>query len=218
MNEVKPGLVGVIKGYLERYMESQLCVTNLRMPVGTLVTGCKGVGITAHLNHLSQILCDHEQAEWLWAISDDCVFCPDLLEKLYNRDVDVIVPLIASDKYPYDPEIYDSSYQQVTIDWLKDKSGLVESDMLFSWRGMLIRKSVLKEMVGPWFINGATLPEVAGSDLWFCEQLHKKGIKVYLDMENTMGRIAHVSWWPSRLADGAWQAKVHASLPWGWIH
>ncbi len=206
------GVVNVLDGFLCRYSEFSACLQRVQRPKDSHILRLKGVGATYNLNHGVQYMLE-DNHDWLWMLDDACVFTDDLLIKLLKRDVDIIVPLSLNDEFPHLPEVYEKDYTLIDKDWLKEQEGLVETEKLMTYRGMLVRKSVCEAIDPPWFRNMGLMPDRLGGDIWFCEQVIKKGFKIHVDFENVMGRIAHFGMWPSKNED-KYIASILRPMPW----
>ena len=212
----KPGLVGIAAPFLGRYRDFPMSVDRMKCPVGTSMNWYYGVATTDSYNQAVRYLLAHEDREWLWLLDDGFVFLPELWGNLAERNVDAVVPLTLFDQYPYGARIYEDAaggYADVGAEWLQGKKGMIKlTDKTCEVTGMLIKRHVLEQFEDLWFINGATRPEELGSGVWFCQQLHEKGIDLYLDLGNTMGTITHVGVSPKRNEDGTYKSSVNVNV------
>jgi hypothetical protein len=206
------GIISVLETFLCRYPEFSVALEQLQKP--SLVTAFrqKGVGVTANLNRGFRCML-HDDHEWVWIIDDGCIFPDTLLMSLLERDVDVVVPLGFDDNHPHLPEIYNRDCTCIDSEWLKDKEGLVETELLTTYRGMLVKRAVIEAIQPPWCINAGLMPDRLGSDMYFCQQVLEAGFKIHIDFENVLGRFAHFSIWPHKIDDN-WLAAVHKDIPW----
>ena len=206
------GVVNVLDGFLCRYSEFSDCLQRLKRPEGSHISRFRGVGATYNLNHGVHYMLEQGH-EWIWMLDDGCVFTDDLLAKLLERDVDIVVPLILNEEFPHLPELYEKDYTLIDKHWLADQEGLVETEKLATYRGMLVKKEVFEAMDDPWFQNKALMPDRLGGDIWFCERALEAGFKIHVDFENVMGRIAHFSMWANN-NDGKYMPSILRSMPW----
>lgn len=215
-----PGAIGLSTGYASRYVAFDDCLTKLRQPPGTVIKREVGVNFEHNWNQMIRGLPDH--AEWFWILGDDHTFPPDLLLKLLDRNVDVVVPLCLHRASPFMPVIRGQREEPrdfVRVDWkpLEGRTGLIDladvptevdgapiTKLVTGNAGMLIRRSVFERVPAPWFEVGAVHRELRSSDLHFCRKLHDAGVKLYLDCDNPMGHILDMAVWPGRKDDGTW--------------
>jgi hypothetical protein len=212
----KSGLIGIAAPFLGRYRDFPMCVDRIECSVGTSMNWYYGVATTDSYNMAARYLLQHPEHEWLWLLDDGFVFLPELWRNLATRNVDVVVPLTLFDEYPYGARIYEDAaggYADVEAGWLKDQQGMVKlMDKTCEVTGMLVKRQVLEQLDDPWFINGRTRKEELGSGVWFCQQLHEKGIDLYLDLDNSMGTITQVGVSARRHKDGKYSSAVNVNL------
>jgi hypothetical protein len=206
------GVINVLETFLCRYPEFSIALEQLDKPSPATAFRQKGVGTTANLNRGFQFMLSGDY-EWMWIVDDGCMFPVDLLSNLLERNVDIIVPFSLNDDYPHLPEIYNQDCTVVDNAWLKEQEGLAETELLVTYRGMLVRRNVIETIQPPWCINAGLMPDRLGGDIYFCQQALEAGFKIYIDFENTMGRFAHFSVWPQKIEDD-WLAAVHKDIPW----
>jgi hypothetical protein len=205
INSSPPGVVGVATAFLGRYREFDICLTEGWFPPESDVLWCMGVDPCHHFNSMVEDMYSDPQLQWVWILGDDHTFTQDLWFKLYERDVDIVVPLcLKRDRIPRPllengPEPTDNYW-----DWIEGKSGLMEWNGDVGNAGMLIRRHVFDKIEPPWFRAGRKDPGYSSSDLNFCRTVHELGFKIYVDLDNTIGHIQHYSVWPQRDEDGSW--------------
>ena len=163
---------------------------------------------------------ENPQFEWLWILGDDHLFNPDLLLKLLDRKVDVVVPLCCRRMAPYFPILHngpdygpEGKWASVKEPWavLKGKTGLLDWEGTAGNAGMLIRRHVLEAMTDPWFESGKTDPGLSGSDIYFWHKLRQHGFKPYIDLDNIIGHITHTSIWPEQDEEtGEWTCVMRS--------
>lgn len=205
------GVINVLDGFLCRYSEFAACLQRLQRPQSDILR-LKGVGATYNLNHgVDYMLAGGK--EWLWMLDDACIFTDDLLLKLLKRDVDIVIPLSLNDEFPHLPELYDKDYTLIDKYWLAKQEGLVETEKLATYRGMLVKREVFEVIEGRWFRNEGLMPDRLGGDIWFCQEAIKNGFKIHVDFENVMGRIAHFSMWAGN-NDGEYMPSILRPMPW----
>lgn len=218
------GAIGISSGYTSRYAAFDACLHQLLKPPGTKVKWETGVNFEFNWNQMIRNL--PEDCEWFWIMGDDHVFAPDLLLKLLDRNVDVVVPLCLHRAHPFMPVIRgqrDEPRDFVRVDWkpIEGKSGLLNlaevsaevggtliPKMVTGNAGMLIRRSVFDRLPAPWFEVGQVDRELRSSDLHFCRKLHEAGIGLYLDCDNPIGHILDMAVWPARNDTGEWTPEL----------
>jgi len=191
------GIIGIATGEIGRYRLFDIALARLKKPKDSHVLWAMGVDIPNNNNVILREVIEKDY-EWAWLLGDDHVFDDDLLIKLLDRNVDIVVPLCAKRHTPFNPVIYESSgitningMSQREWHYLDGKTGLVElKDSNVGNAGMLIRRKVIETMHFPWFENGK-FSLSTGCDLWFCEKAKTYRFKLYVDLDNTIGHITH---------------------------
>jgi hypothetical protein len=211
LNALPPGEVGVASHFLGRYREFDGCFNTVWLPPGSVKEYFLGVDPCHHFNEMVRRMRDRK-LEWVWILGDDHVFCQDLWLKLWERDVDIVVPMCLR-RTDFTPILnHDAAGGFICIgdSWplVAAKSGLMEWEGTTGNAGMLIRKHVFDKIEEPWFQAGKLSPEFSGSDLYFCYQAQKAGFKVWIDLDNPIGHINHMAIWPRRDEEGAWHIDV----------
>lgn len=197
-----PGVIAVPTGSIGRYREFDIQLLQLHAPAETMIVYKMGLNVAKNLNDAIRDM--RPKHEWVFILGDDHTFAPDIILRLLDHNVDVVVPLVLHRSAPYMPVLYTAApdYNHVNPSWFNGKSGLVDiSEFTVGNAGMLVRRSVFERMPAPWFEMGKTHPEVGGSDLYFSEKIRQFGFKQFIDMETAMGHIGHVAFWPGWDAD-----------------
>ncbi len=203
------GVAGVATGFLGRYREFDVCLNRELFPVGTKTLLSMGCDVGFHFNNLAQQMLDDPTMQWLWILGDDHDFSPDLWLKLYERNVDIVVPLCLrkNDTAPVINLGKEGGFGPDPNRWecLIGKSGLFDlTGRTVGNAGMLIRRKVFESIPGPWFKQGQLDPRYSSSDIYFSWMVQEHGFKVNLDLDNYIGHIEHVSVWPRRDENGQW--------------
>ena len=208
------GVIGVATSFLGRYREFDVSVNRVVAPPGSVREWFMGVNIAFHFNNMIRKMLKGDY-QWVWILGDDHVFQPNLLMRLLERNVDVVVPLCLRRNNPFFPVISGGEEQQYRSlkadgwDSIKGKSGLMElADLTTGNAGMLIKRHVAETMPGPWFENGKLNPETNGMDIWFCKKVRDHGFSLYLDLDNTIGHLTHVAVWPTRDENNAYSPDI----------
>lgn len=218
--EHPPGHIGVASYFLGRYREFDYCLARTEMPQGSASRYYISVDVCHNFNLMCRVLMENPQFEWLWILGDDHLFNPDLLIKLLDREVDVVVPLCCRRMAPYFPVLHngpdygpEGKWASVTDPWgaLKGKTGLLDWEGTTGNAGMLIRRHVLEAMSDPWFESGKTNPGVGGSDIYFWHKLRQQGFKGLIDLDNIIGHITHAAIWPHQDEEtGGWTYEMRS--------
>lgn len=205
--DIPPGVMGIPTSHLGRYRSFEVCFTNLALPPRTFTAWGQGSNSAKNMNDFIRQMLTVKEMEWLWIIGDDHTFPPDIIVRLYNRKKDVVVPLCTRRTHPYVPTVHNNGgestdyhdWRSVEYEWFNGKCGLVnlnKSGKIVGNSGMLIRRNVFEKMSAPWFEVGKIDPEYASPDLWFAKKIIDSGFDLWLDMDNPIGHISHMSAWP----------------------
>lgn len=164
----------------------------LARPPRTLISWQTGVNVIGNRNRIVEAA----QGEWILFVDDDHVFKPDLLARLLDREVDVVVPFCLSRRPPFTPVVYsglDEAGDHVVQDNFPS-GGLVEV-FAAGTGGMLVRRHVLEAIDSPWFeAEGRHMNE----DLTFCRKVREAGFHIWLDVDAQLGHVSHFAVWPAR--------------------
>jgi len=211
LRDMPAGEVGVATHFLGRYREFDAAFQTVWLPPGCTKEYFLGVDPCHHFNEMVRKM-QSRNYEWVWILGDDHVFCQDLWMKLYERDVDIVVPLCLrrTDFTPILNEDAAAGFIAINQSWnqLIGKTGMLEWYGTCGNAGMLIRKHVFDKIEEPWFRAGKLSPEFSGSDLYFAHQAQRAGFKVWIDLDNTIGHINHMAIWPRRDEGGDWHIDV----------
>jgi hypothetical protein len=199
------GTIGVISSDLARYSDFCLAMSILAKPDDTRIIWTKTTDVVGNCN----TICRRMIGEWVWLMGDDHVFNPDILLRLLEHDVDIVVPLVFTRTPPYKPVVMkaphgfdEHGHLEYEVAWLPE-SGLHEVYAAGS-AGMLIRRHVLEAMADPWF---ATDGKGLNEDFAFCRRAREAGATIYCDVDVQMGHIAPHTIWPEH-RDGGWQPNL----------
>jgi len=199
-----PGTVGVIIGSLARYRALFTSLDRLRVPKGTTLIYAESADIARNCNSLV----DSMTGEWLWIMGDDHRFGPDILMKLLDREVDIIVPLVSMRNPPFDPVIYKTLTMDGTISQLYSwdqlpNSGLIQVEAAGT-AGMLVKRHVFAVTTKPWF----GFQEHASEDIVFCWKARAASFKIHADLDQSMTHITPCELEPKKDKSGKWKVVV----------
>lgn len=197
------GTVGVVVGSLARYRALFTSIEKLRVPAGTNLIYAEGPEVARNCN----ALVDKMTGEWLWIMGDDHRFGPDILLKLLERQVDIVVPLVLRRQPPFETVLYKKMVADGAPNEKYDLSELPTSGMLqvdaAGSAGMLVRQKVFASLPRPWF----EFQRHTSEDVGFCLNARAAGFKVHADMDQTMTHITTCEIEPQRTKEG-WSIAV----------
>jgi len=209
---IPAGIVGIPTSFLGRYREFDSSLNEVLLPPNSQKLFAMGCDIGFNFNELVTKMMENPEMRWLWILGDDHDFPKNLFYKLYERNVDIIVPLCLrkSDHAPVLNCGVEGGFVPHPDRWevLRGKSGIMEWTGTVGNAGMLIRRNVFEAMDPPWFRQGQLDLRYSSSDLFFCWYAQQSGFKVYIDLDNVIGHIEHVSQRPRRDKDGNWFADI----------
>lgn len=217
MPEVKvrpPGLIGISSSTMGRYREFDMTLSTVEIPPASSMTWEIGLYLALNYNNLCRKLLASKDLQWLWILNDDHVFRPDILTKLLDRNVDIVMPLCLKRTSPFYPVIYETQekgFKQLDFDYIKDKEGLIEVAGT-GHAGILIRRSVIEKMENDWHRVGWLNTEYDACDLYFCKKARDMGFKIYVDLDNPIGHLAHMAVWPYRNKNGEYSTGIREAL------
>jgi hypothetical protein len=204
--------VGVLSNELARFsafFQSLLGVMGC-LPPGSGLGWAKGVNIPKACNSLAAQMLGGSYSH-LWVIGDDHTMSPDIVARLLEHDVDVVVPHCLKRYPPWEPVVWDYDGEFYTHPQLPE-SGLTEVHAAGS-AGMLITRRVLEAVEPPWF-------EGRNEDIGFCEKARDAGFSVYCDPEIMLGHVTLATvqptwsegqWHPEMVHDGNVQVRYNRS-------
>lgn len=197
------GVVGVIARDDARFSMFGVSLTGLQLPEGSYVGWQIGEPIAGNCNRLVRTVLERDH-EWLWLMGDDHAFEPNLLHRLLERDVDIVVPLCLKRWPPFEPVIFSELAgglrRCVDLDDYPD-GGLIEVHSAGSG-GMLIRRRVFEQLDDPWFETGRVRSDELAEDLYFCDKARAAGFKIHADLDCLLGHITPAIVWPRQTPEG----------------
>jgi hypothetical protein len=134
------------------------------------------------------------KAQYLFMFDDDMLVMPDLFERLFKHQKDIVAALAFTRLSPYSPVIYRLNkgwdgvekkdyYLNVTVnDYPKDQ--LVECDAV-GFGAVLINMSILNKMKQPWFMTTSG----AGEDIHFSHCAGRVGAHIFVDTATKIGHL-----------------------------
>lgn len=213
LKSIPNGTVGIPCGSLARYTAFTLALTALHIPPNTRYYFAQSVSVVDNMNEIVRNMV----GSWLLVLGDDHSFQPDLLSTMlrlmYERDLDILVPLVLKRTHPYAPVVYDELGEEgmghvLDLDGVPDDATVIEVAGAGT-AGMVIRKRVLDAVGEPWFKSGP-LPGHSyqlAEDLRFCLDARKAGFKIHCTPRLKMSHLTTVGLWPDK-HDGRWGMRV----------
>jgi hypothetical protein len=211
--EIPNGLIAVISADLARYTSFHSSLMDLRRSLGSPVRYFTGVNIAASCNTAIQFMVNNK-FEWIWFLGDDHTFDRDILfnmlTKMYDQNLDILVPLCPFRKPPFGPVMFGPECEGrpgfwKTIHWWDiDKSQGNFEVYAAGSAGMLIRKNVFEVMEQPYFRVGQDRPDSMAEDLNFCKRAKSHGFKVLIDLDSKLGHTTNCTVYPHKDKDGNW--------------
>lgn len=195
-----PGSIGVISGPLTRFPDFSISLMRLRKPEGSKLAWVVGANIADNCNRLVREL----HGDWLWVMGDDHVFAPDILMRLLQHNVDVVVPLCLQKSPPFLPVVFseedeDGRHRYADL----PEHGLAEIHAAGS-AGILIRKHVLDVLPRPVF---GTERGQQNEDLLLCRKIREAGFQIYCDVDTHLGHMGTMCVWP-QFQEAGWAPKL----------
>lgn len=210
-----PGAICVASGELSRYPAFTDSLVHCLRPTGTTIQYNCGLNVAANFNiGIRDAL--ESGAQWVWIMGDDHEFEPDALLRLLERQVDMVVPLVARRQPPFIPVLFKEPtgplmHEQFRPYFWRElpAHGLIAPYMCGS-AGMVIRRHVLETMDDPWFETGNMGKEYTNEDTYFCVKARQAGFTIYADMDVQLDHWTPMSLRPVRSIDG-WTVAVNFS-------
>jgi hypothetical protein len=185
------GTIVVAAAIQPRYYDFTLSLDELAAPVGTKLCIERSCDITQNFNNgIKKMVGD-----WVWFLGDDHSFAPDLLMRLLDFNVDIVVPITPCKVAPWMPCLMHGP-DDPSHGWWQEDMPLYHWDELsgpgllplpkgdfIGQAGMLVRKSVLDTIGYPWFKCGQLDPGRLQEDMQFCHEVQQRGYTVYVDQE-----------------------------------
>lgn len=199
MSEHPPGVIALPCGESFRFVKSAMDLYGVRKPPDTFVDARVGMDVALALNTIIRQMLETDHFQWIWFQADDHLYHDGMLEALLDRELDVVVPLIARRHPPYslviykdeDVEILDNGiptarYDNFAPEEIPDE-GTFQVHAAGSG-GMLVRRHVLEAIPDPWFESSHG--SFINDDLEFCRKVRAAGFEIHADVEQWMGHCS----------------------------
>lgn len=202
------GTIGIPMGSLARYTGLFHDIDRLQVPKGTKLVFAEGVNVAYNCNNLVKNM----EGEWLWIMGDDHRFQDDILLKLLDRGVDIVVPVVSRRGTPFQTVLYKIANRDrgamMTYSWAdlsrEFPDGGLASAAAAGTAGMLVRKNVFDAIGDEWFEWGQKISE----DIGFCLKARDKGYIVHVDLDQRLSHTTSCDIVPYRDKDGNWDVAV----------
>lgn len=202
-----PGIVAVTADEAGRYTRFALSMQGLTsfIPGGSRSLWQVGNDIAGNRNNAVEQLLDNEEGQWIWFVDDDHAFEPTIIQRLLDRDVDIVTPLCLRRVQPFLPiPCVDDDFMDITR-YQSDE--LIEVQHAGS-SGMLIRRHVLEAVESPWFEQANGISE----DVAFCRKAREAGFAIHVDAAVLLGHITTAVVWPRWNDDeGRWMTQFEVA-------
>ena len=179
-------------GTTPRYHLAEGCWDDLEVPSGASKLRQVGLEVAHNLNRAVERM----TGDWLATIDDDHAYAPGtllrLLRQMYERDLDVLVPLIVHKTPPYAPVLSGAEL---------NGHGLTAVQAAGTGY-MLIRRRVFDGMDEPYFRVGQLDGDLYQEDIDFCLRACGRGFRVWCDPSTPIGHITQVTVWPHVFSGG----------------
>lgn len=205
-----PGVVVILTGDLTRYADTMSDLAVLQVPDKSGEVWFKGCLIADGLNKGMAHVYDRPGLDWVWLMGDDHRLPPDVLMRLLDRDVDVVIPMCLHRSVPFNTNVVDYGAKRAkTLDEFPT-SGLYRlgDTETCGDAGMLIRKRVLDAIERPWY-DSRRSGSFSSEDQAFTHRVRQAGFDVHVDCDVRIGHITPMSVAPVTV-DGAWKVRIDA--------
>lgn len=197
-----PGTIIVPNPGSMRYTQTVADLFAVHKPAGTHVAFPVSGSVVQNLNRsLLEMV-----GEWAWLQSDDHAFPADLLLRLLDHELDVVVPMVlrrngtgelvfgdeVEDVDPHSGRSY-PAYRSTNVGDIPSTTDPFKVE-ISGTGGMLVRKRVLEAIGFPYFetTDGLKLNE----DIVFSKKVRAAGFDIWVDPTARMGHITALTAWP----------------------
>lgn len=132
-------------------------------------------------------------ASHLLMLDTDQVYPPDTLTRLMRHQVEICGVTVHSRWMPFSPNLYRGEIGR--YQWIPDEemwSGdLVEIDATGTGC-LLLDMEIFDKVEPPWFEFQVMDGRPVGEDIWFCSQVRKAGVRIFVDTSIKVGHLTTV--------------------------
>lgn len=211
-NSYPPGTIGVISGELGRWTAFSQSLWGTWLPEGIQKLWLESHWIPGAVNEIIAKM--KPESEWVTIVSDDHTWDPFLFQRLLERNVDLVAPVVHLRRDQFPPSAFhalpDGQYQCYEWQELDGQDGLVPVDT-FGGPCAIIRRPVLEALGDPWFQNQPGQLVYPHDDLYFFNRARLAGFQPYLDLDNAITHCFAARGLPVRLEDGTYGIQIIAN-------
>jgi len=202
-----PGTVAVIFAWdTGHYATLFRNLNDLRLPDGSKQTFWRGRHRHLLLNQAVEDALE-TQSYWVWFISEEHGFQPDVLESLISKNQAIVAPIVVGNRGPFHPtawtNVTDGKVEPLLLNQVTGPTTLTEVRGA-STDGMLVRRAVFEAMGSSWFkMAGENEPE----GIHFCERAAELGFQTYIDTSTRLSTLSDAEIIPVHRGD-RWELTV----------
>lgn len=194
----------VSTGELTRFAAFNQSLAMLNVPNESSLIWTCGPLIAANMNRNFQSFLENEKLQWAWIIGDDHTFPNDIVLKLLEHNLDVVVPLCTNREPPCAFTIIDESNNKHRDFDKVPMSGLfkLEGYEVCGDAGMLLSRKAVEALGPPWYenlVSGTYISE----DRYFARKIKERGMDIWIDADVQLGHITPCIIQPIA-SDGVW--------------
>lgn len=176
-----------------RYSGFTADLAALKLPPGSVMDCEFGMEAWELRNKLVQRAIERG-SYWVWFITEDFSFPPEIVETLVSREQPIMAPIVLSRSSPFHPQCYThlsraSERVPLLLNSVVGPGSLVEIESAVS-SGLLVRRAVFQTMQKDWFAPGDE------SDLDFCDRARAQGFDAFVDTSMRLGNRCTASMQP----------------------
>lgn len=206
-------LIGVPGAEGSRFGEFFDYFNNMEKPMGTAITFVRGQSPARNRNLFIQMALDIDCTHIMF-IDDDVAFKPDMMMKLFNRNVDVASGVYLKRNFPHEPLIFNYVDEKgyCGYRWLDDGATGLVPIVAAGLGACLIKTWIFKKMEKPWIRLGELEVDHWCDDIGFFNRMRKEcpEAKLFADLDVTVGHMSFVTVWP-KMIDGTWYTVYNSN-------
>ena len=214
-----PGAICIASGELSRFPHFTHSMLHVLRPHGTIIEMHAGLNVAGNFNAGVRRMLANPALQWAWIMGDDHEFAPDVLIRLLDRQLDIVVPLVVRRQPPFIPVLFKAPLpggplgQYPPFRWNElPAKGLIGPDEglhVAGSAGMLVHRRVFEALKDPWFEVGQAGFDLLNEDVYFCAKARAAGFFVHADTEVTIDHWTAMSLRPIQSDDGQWTVAIN---------
>ncbi len=180
------------------FMNSVLRVLNSKDHELVIVGHQSGANISTARNEIAWAFKDDTDADYLWFVDTDIDFPPETLQKLIDRDKDVVSALylglhVDGRRFPVALRRgANDQFDKLPMKAVRNKKGLIKVDGI--GMGCVLIKRAVIEAVGcgilwPFAETFSSENQPLGEDTTFSVRVVEKGFQLFLDLDTRVGHL-----------------------------